>query len=65
MLVCILYGFNNYCSCTGQIPHDGEPREDFVTILVPVTVVLFILNISGIIYAVVCFIFNAIFHKKR
>ena len=49
----------------GHIPYDGEPREEFVTVMVPVTAIFIVLNISGIIYAVICFMFNAIFHKKR
>ena len=50
---------------TDQIPYDGEPREEFVTIMVPVTTIFLILNIVGIVYAVICLMFNAIFHKKR
>jgi hypothetical protein len=49
----------------GHIPYDGEPREEYVTIMTPITVIFIILNISGIVYAVICFMFNAIFHKKR
>ena len=49
----------------GDIPYDGEPREEFVTVMVPVTAIFIVLSISGIIYAVICFMFNAIFHKKR
>ena len=48
-----------------NIPYDGEPREELVTVMVPVTAIFIVLSISGIIYAVICFMFNAIFHKKR
>ena len=49
----------------GHIPYDGEPREEFVTIIAPVTAIFIVLNIGGIIFAVICSMFNAIFHKKR
>ena len=57
--------FMLFLTSAGHVPYDGEPREEFVTIMAPITAIFMILNISGIIYAVVCFMFNAIFHKKR
>ena len=50
---------------TDYIPYDGEPREEFVSIAVPVTTVFSVLNIGGIIYAIICLLFNVIFHNKR
>ena len=50
---------------TGHVPYDGEPREEFVTIMVPVMTTFLVLNIGGIMYALICLMFNAVFHKKR
>ena len=47
------------------IPYDGVPQEDLVTVALPVTIISSALSIGGIIYALICFLFNAIFHKKR
>ena len=49
----------------GHIPYDGEPREEFVTIMAPVVSIFLILNIGGIVYAMICLMFNVIYHKKR
>lgn len=49
----------------GYTPYDGVPREEIVTLALPVTVILSILNICGIAYAVICLLFNVIFRKKR
>ena len=47
------------------IPYDGVPQEDLVTVALPVTIIFSTLNTGGIVYALICFLFNAIFHKKR
>lgn len=41
------------------------PSEEFVTIALPVTVIFMVLNTVGLVYAFICLMFNAIFHKKR
>ena len=49
----------------GLIPHDGVPRQELVTIALPVTIILSFLNIFGIMCAMICLLFNIIFRKKR
>ena len=49
---------------TEGVPYDGLPSEEYVTIALPVTVIFTALNIIGIIYAVICLLFNAIYHKN-
>ena len=50
---------------TEGVPYDGVPSEEYVTIALPVTVIFMLLNIIGIICAVISLLFNAIFHNKR
>ena len=53
------------CLHAGLVPYDGTPREEIVTIALPVTVICSALNICGIICAVICLLFNIIFRKKK
>lgn len=53
------------CLHAGLIPYDGTPREEIVTIALPVTIICSALNICGIICAVICLLFNIIFRKKK
>lgn len=56
----------NTCNAKAEYtPYDGVPSEEYVTISLPVTVTLSVLSIIGIICAVICLLFNAIFHKRR
>ena len=49
----------------GSVPYDGTTRTKIVTVALPVTIVLSILNVVGIICAFICLIFNIIHRKKR
>ena len=47
------------------IPPDGTPRPVTVTILTPLVIVYYILASVGIIYALVCLMFNFIFRNRK
>lgn len=49
----------------GLVPYDGVPTEEYVTVGVPVTVVYILLSVIGIIFAVLCLIFNFVYRNKR
>lgn len=49
----------------GLVPYDGVPEEEYVTVGIPVTVVFILLSVAGIIFAVLCLIFNFVFRNKR
>lgn len=57
--------FNNYYVFAGFIPYDGSPREELVTIFVPITVAFSFLNICGIACAIVCLLFNIVFQNRK
>ena len=52
-------------SLVDYIPYDGTPRKKITTIALPVTIILSFLNICGIIFGVICLLFNVIYRKKR
>ena len=49
----------------GLVPYDGVPGEEYVTVAIPVTVVYILLSVAGIIFAVLCLIFNFVYRNKR
>lgn len=49
----------------GYIPYDGTARTKMTTIALPVTITLSIINAIGIIFAVICLLFNIIYRKRR
>jgi gamma-aminobutyric acid type B receptor len=49
----------------GLVPYDGIPTKEFVAIAIPVTVIFVFLASAGIIFAIVCLIFNFIYRKKK
>ena len=49
----------------GLVPYDGVPGEKYVTVAIPVTVVYILLSVAGIIFAVLCLIFNFVYRNKR
>ena len=49
----------------GLVPYDGVPNDEYVTVGVPVTVVYILLSVIGIIFAVLCLIFNFVYRNKR
>ena len=49
----------------GLIPYDGVPAKEYVTIAVPVTAIFIFLALVGIVFAIVCLVFNFMFRKKR
>ncbi len=49
----------------GEIPYDGVPVEEIETVAVPLTVIYSFLSIAGIIFAIVCLIFNFVLRNKK
>ena len=47
------------------IPNDGIPDEDIVTVHIGITVVYVTLATTGLVFAVVCLVFNLVFRQKR
>ena len=47
------------------IPNDGIPDEDIVTVHIGITVVYVTLATAGLVFAVVCLVFNLVFRQKR
>ena len=50
---------------TDGVPIDGIPREDTVTIAIPLSVVYTLLAIAGLVFTVACLIFNFIFRERK
>ena len=50
---------------TDGIPYDGVPIEDEVTVEVALTVFFSILASVGVVFVVVCLVFNFVFRKKE
>ena len=59
-LVRILSGVYIICTCTGGIPRTHE----HVTVAVELFVTYSILSGMGIVFAVICLVFNLVFRKK-
>ena len=53
------------CDMIDDIPNDGIPIEEVVTVAVPLTVVYVILATAGLLFTVVCLAFNFIFRERR
>ena len=49
----------------GGVPFDGTPREKLQTVHLSVTVIFVVLSSAGIVFAVICVIFNFIFREKK
>lgn len=49
----------------GVIPYDGVPTKEFVAVALPVTIVYVFLASVGIIFTIVCLVFNYIYRKKK
>ena len=49
----------------GLVPYDGVPTKEYVAVAIPVTVIYIFLATAGIIFAVLCLIFNFVFRNKR
>ena len=53
------------CLLIDGIPNDGIPDEDIVTVHIGITVVYVTLATAGLMFAVVCLVFNLVFRQKR
>ena len=47
------------------MPYDGMPIRVIDTAMAPITVIIDLLAVAGIVFAIVCAIFNFAFRKKR
>ena len=46
-------------------PSDGVPREEAVTVVLPLTIIYIALATLGVMFAIVCLAFNFIFRNKK
>ena len=49
----------------GYVPHDGVPKMEPSTVILPVTVIVISLNGGGVAFALFCLLFNLIYRKKK
>ena len=54
-----------HCTTDGLIPYDGMPVVQIDTVPIPLVVIIFLLAAAGIIFTIICLIFNIVFSKKR
>ena len=54
-----------YCILDGVIPYDGIPIKEFVAVAIPVTVIYVVLASTGIIFAMICLVFNYMYRNKK
>lgn len=54
-----------YCADTGGSPSDGSPTEITRTFHIGLIVVFDVLATLGIIFAIICFLFNLIYREKK
>ena len=54
------------CLCTPLegVPHDGTIQEEVVTVHLSVTVLIVILAAAGLVFTIVCLVFNFVFREK-
>ena len=60
----ICYNSNHF----GQsivVPYDGVPVNETVGLAVPVTVVYTLLTAVGLVFTVVCLVFNIVYRKRK
>ena len=57
------YAHMHYLS--GGVPYDGIPTKDISTVSVALVAVIYVCAAAGVIFAVVCLVFNFIFRKKK
>ncbi len=53
------------CYPDGLVPYDGVPIEEIETVAVPLTVIYTLLATAGIIFAIVCLVFNFVFRQRK
>ena len=49
----------------GLVPYDGITDKVLVTVALPVTLIFVVLASAGIIFAILCLVFNFVFRNKR
>ena len=50
---------------SGYVPIDGIPRIEIATISVPVAVIFIFIEVCGLVFTIVCILFNFIFRNKK
>lgn len=51
--------------CTDGVPYDGVPLQELVTIHPALTALVSLLVAVGLVFSVVCLVFNIVFRKKK
>ena len=47
------------------IPHDGVAMGDIATVILPVALTLILFEIAGLVFAIVCLVFNIVHRNKK
>ena len=47
------------------IPSDGVAMNDIATVILPVALILILLEIVGLVFAIVCLVFNIAYRNKK
>ena len=47
------------------VPHDGSVQNDTATVILPVAVVLILFEIAGLVFAIICLVFNIVYRNKK
>ncbi len=53
------------CYPDGLVPYDGVPIEEIETVAMSLTVIYCLLATAGIVFAIVCLVFNFVFRKRK
>ena len=48
-----------------SVPYDGVAEEEVISIALPVTVIFSVLGACGVVFAIICLLFNFIFRKYK
>ena len=59
---------HNHCGAfflSEEIPYDGRPDNETVSVFLPVTIIYTTLSFCGLAFAVACLIFNLIYRKQK
>lgn len=52
-------------SITDGVPYDGVPENEVVTVHTSVTVIFVLMATAGLIFTILCLIFNFVFRKRK
>ena len=56
---------NSVLLFTDLIPSDGVAKEDLATVILPVALILILFEIAGLVFAIICLVFNIAYRNKK